>query len=112
MGRVVAVMTKLFHLGDILSITTRVLLSPRGMDGVRDIMSFMMHDEFVGDLALVMLQKPCADALIEQHPHLGAVQLDHPLTPEEATDFLTERVREFGEMLPCRTVKVRAMTGE
>jgi hypothetical protein len=35
------VATREFHLGDVLSITTGVLVSPRRMEGVSDILEFM-----------------------------------------------------------------------
>ena len=36
--------TRRFHIGDVLSITTGQLVSPRGIDGIRDILSYMTDD--------------------------------------------------------------------
>ena len=36
---------KLFHVGDVLSLTTSRLVSPRGMDGIYAILSFLTGDE-------------------------------------------------------------------
>lgn len=40
-------MKRAFHLGDILSITSGYLLSPRHMDGVYDILNFLTGDELL-----------------------------------------------------------------
>lgn len=59
--------TREFHLGDVLSITTGRLISPRGIEGVYDILRFMTgQDLFTHQLPRAMTEmKP---RLLAQHP--------------------------------------------
>jgi hypothetical protein len=41
------VTTRPFHLGDVLTITTGRLVSPRHMDGVYDVLNFMTGDNLM-----------------------------------------------------------------
>lgn len=52
-----------FHVGDILSITSSLVVSPKGMDGIYDILNFMTSD------SLFTHQLP--DAAGECKPHLS-----------------------------------------
>lgn len=63
--------TKQFHLGDVLSITTGMLVSPRHMDGVYDILSFMTDDPGLTTLGLLAVNDKCKEALLQQFPDLG-----------------------------------------
>ena len=63
-----------FHIGDILSITTGRLVSPRHMDGIYDICNFMTGDNlFTHQLPRAMDE--CAPSLREQFPDLAAVEV-------------------------------------
>lgn len=61
-----------FHIGDILSITTGRLVSPRRMDGVYDILNYMTGDDLFTH-QLIRAAEECAPALREQHPDLTDV---------------------------------------
>lgn len=63
-----------FHIGDILSITTGYLLSPRHMDGIYDILDYMTGDE-LSTLQLPRASRECESSLREQHPDLAAVDV-------------------------------------
>lgn len=86
--------TKKFHLGDVLSITTGRLVSPRHTDGVYDILNFMTGDNLFTH-QLPRASDECKPYLIEQFP-----QLD---TPE--MDFA---VAELGKMLKTKSGKADA----
>lgn len=63
-----------FHLGDLLTITTGLLLSPRGMEGVYDILDFMTG----GSLFTHQLPRAadeCKPSLLAQHPCLGSPEV-------------------------------------
>jgi len=61
-----------FHLGDILTITTRKLVSPRGMEGVYGILNYMTNDNLFTH-QLQRATKECAPFLLEQFPFLKEV---------------------------------------
>jgi hypothetical protein len=96
--------TKTFHLGDILSVTTSRLLSPRHMDGVYDILNWMTGDSLF-TRQLPRAARECAPRLLGQHPDLaGAVPPeefgsdDDPGSVKAAVDrWLAEQVARFGE---------------
>jgi hypothetical protein len=77
------VTTRDFHIGDILSVTTDRLLSPRHVEGVYDILGWM------------------TGALIAQHPSLAAVTVPEGLHDRATVDaFLATLYAEHGETLP------------
>lgn len=60
-----------FHVGDVLSVTAGLLLSPRHMDGVYDILNFLTGD----NLWTHQLPRACSAAgpwLLEKYPALRA----------------------------------------
>ena len=89
-----------FDLGDIFSITTGQLVSPRHMDGVYDILGFMTGE------ALMTHQLPramdaCRPELLRQHPQLTAVEVpDLPHEHKPWMVWLDEMKLEYGMMLP------------
>src|ERR1043165_2185200 len=90
-------MTKPFHLGDVLSITTGKLVSPRLMQGVYEILSFMTGDSiFTHQIGRAM--KACVPALIKQHPQLATIVAPE-LDEWTCRTWLAEQVEEFGETL-------------
>lgn len=90
--------TKDFHLGDILSITTGKLVSPRHIEGVYDILNWMSGEQlFTHQLPRVM--REAAPVLLRAHPALEAVK-PTTLSPEDVAPWLAEQVAAIGEMLP------------
>ena len=88
---------KLFHLGDILTITTGRLVSKRHMDGVYDILNFMTRDNLFTH-QLGRASNECKPVLLAQHPQLAAVTGDD-VTPENFKEWIEARCAEFGEEL-------------
>lgn len=91
--------TRDFHIGDLLTIATGHLLSPRGVGGLYDII------DFVTGMPHFTHQLPRgADAikpwLIEQHPWLADIAVpESALESKEAVlAWLPEAVAEHGEM--------------
>ena len=58
-------MSRDFHIGDILSVTTGRLVSPRRMDGVYDILNFMTGDNLFTH-QLPRAARECAGPLAAQ----------------------------------------------
>jgi len=88
---------KLFHLGDILTITTGKLVSKRHMEGVYDILNFMTGDNlFTHQLGRAIDE--CKPHLLAQHPQLAAITGDE-VTPENFKAWIEAQCAEFGEEL-------------
>lgn len=95
--------TKTFHLGDILTVTTGRLVSPRHMDGVYDILNWMTGDNLFTH-QLPRASGECEGPLLAQHPDLAGVDV-----PEEFGDgtevgakravdeWLAKQVAVYGE---------------
>lgn len=89
--------SKLFHLGDILSITTGIMMSPRHMDGIADILKFMTGDVlYTHQLPRARLE--CAPFLLKQHPQLENISFE-PITAENYSAVLEGLCAEYGEQL-------------
>lgn len=67
--------TKMFSIGDILCITTGRLVSSRGIEGIYDILGFMM-DETLWTHQLPDASKICKPLLLEQFPWLDSPEVD------------------------------------
>jgi hypothetical protein len=95
--------TRTFHLGDILTITTGRLVSPRHMDGIYDILDWMTGDSLFTH-QLPRACDECQGPLLAQHPDLAAI-----IPPETFGDgskdsaegvvdrWLAEQVAVYGE---------------
>lgn len=86
-----------FHLGDVLSITTGVLMSPRHMEGIYDILNFMTQDTLFTH-QLPRARKECAPHLLRQHPHLAGITIEG-VTKENFKQVLEKMCAEYGETL-------------
>jgi hypothetical protein len=86
-----------FHLGDVLTITTGALVSPRHMDGVYDILNWMTGDNlFTHQLPRAMDE--CQGPLLAQHPDLAAIVLpDFGDGKAAVYAWLAEQVTVYGE---------------
>lgn len=107
-----------FHLGDILTVTTGRLLSPRHMDGVYDILNFLTRDSIYTHQIPRALNE-CRPWLLRRHPVLGGPEmaarveglvavLDAPDAPADPMplirDWLGGLTAEFGETLPVEPI--------
>lgn len=71
-------MKKEFHLGDVLSMTTGRLLSPRGMEGIYDILGFMTGETLFTH-QLPHASRKCSPHLEKQFPELHTPEMDFAL---------------------------------
>jgi hypothetical protein len=95
-----------YHLGDVLSITTGCLVSPRHIEGVYDILNFMTGDNlFTHQLPRVW--EECRPHLQAQHPQLAAIDASG-VNKDNWRAWLDEQVAVYGEMLPVRPVPADA----
>lgn len=87
--------TREFHLGDILSVTTGRLVSPRHLTGVFDLMEWMT----LGGVPYA----ECGRELLRQHPDLGDVNVPEQFAGEaDAKRWLAAQVGVYGT---TRTVR-------
>lgn len=89
-----------FHLGDILSVTTGRLVSPRHMDGVYDILNHMTGESLFTH-QLPRVSEEAAPVLLRQHPQLAEVTGDG-VTADNWRGWLADLVARFGETLPVQ----------
>lgn len=92
--------TKDFHIGDILSVTTGTLMSPRLIGGVYDILNWMTGES----LYTHQLPRVCREAgpvILAMHPQLeGAEKHMRGVTPDNHGQILARLVERYGETLP------------
>jgi hypothetical protein len=89
---------KHFHVGDILSVTTGILLSPRGIEAVYDVLDYMTAVSHFTH----QLPRACADVspeILRQLPQLARVDVTG-VTRENWRARLDAIIAEHGEMLP------------
>ena len=105
-------MSKLFHIGDVLSITTGRLVSPTHMDGVYAILNYMTGDSLFTH-QLPRASRECAPWLLRQHPQLDSddirrrvedlvarLGLQSAEPNQVVRDWLAEVVAVYGAELP------------
>jgi hypothetical protein len=97
--------TKRYHLGDILSITTGRLVSPRHMDGVYDILNFMTGDDLYTH-QLPRAADECRPYLAKQFPQLSKIDLSKVGEgfKQSWESWLADQVKEHGEYHDVRTM--------
>lgn len=92
--------TKVFHLGDILSITTKTLLSPRYFHGVYDVVGYLTYSAPpLDDLEQAM--ERCRGYILQEHPQLrdmdvGSVEF------ENWREWLQVQTEQYGEWIALR----------
>ncbi len=92
-------MSRQFHIGDVLSVTTGFLVAPRGMEAMYDLLSFMTGDSLFTH-QLPRASRECTPELLRQHPKLAEVEAPAAFTGEaHVLAWLTGQVAVFGEYL-------------
>lgn len=92
--------TKDFHIGDILSVTTGRLVSPRHIGGVYDILNWMTGENLYTH-QLPRVGDEARPILLAAHPQLADAQAEaEAVTEENWEHFLAKMVARYGETLP------------
>lgn len=78
--------TKDFHIGDILSVTSGRLVSPRHVDGLYDLLGWMTGDKPMTH-QLPRFAEECEGSLREQFPDLAALEVPKDLNSEDKVLF-------------------------
>lgn len=92
-------MVREFHLGDLLSVTDGHLLSPRKMEGVSDLLSYMTGERLWVH-ALIRAADFCTPYLLGRYPFLVDLKMPSEFTGnvEASLKWLDEQVAVYGEM--------------
>jgi hypothetical protein len=90
--------TRAFPLADVLSVTTRALLSRRRMDGLGDLLEYMTGDD-LQTWQYLRAADECAAALCDQHPILASLQPPKGLDKPDLYAWLTEAERTHGGLI-------------
>jgi hypothetical protein len=94
--------TKTFHIGDILSVTTGCLVSPRMVAGVHELLDWMTGEALMTH-QLPRASRECEDNLRAQHPDLAAITVPDWTTIRRdqaetiVFGWVAEQVDRFGE---------------
>jgi hypothetical protein len=94
-----------YDLGDILSVTTDRLVSPRHVDGLYDLLGFMVGEP-VWTHQLPRASRECKPDLLKQHPQLRQVVVpEWEFGPEDDAKaivyaWLDEQKAIYGDTLP------------
>lgn len=86
---------KSFHIGDVLSVTTGCLLSPRGMEGIYDILNYMSGENLFTH-QLPRVAQEAAPVLLALHPQLADADASD-VTPENHREWLEAATAKYGE---------------
>jgi hypothetical protein len=98
--------TKAFDLGDILSVTTGFLVSPRHIGGVYDILGFMTGEQlFTHQLPAAC--RECEPLLLAQHPQLADIDIGKFEGEAHVKTWLSEMKAKYGETLPISRITER-----
>ena len=98
--------TKNFHIGDVLSITTGILVSPRLIGGVYDILNWMTGENLYTH-QLPRVSREAAPVLLKVFPQLADAQAEaEQVTADNHNDFLAKMVACYGETLPVPKMNV------
>lgn len=88
-----------FFLGDVLSITTGKLVSPRKMEGVYDILNFVTGENLMTH-QLIRASEVAAPELLKQHPALADIDVPEEFVDEEHVwTWLHEQEAVYGEFV-------------
>lgn len=89
---------RMFHLGDILSVTGCKLVSPTGFDGVRDLMSYIVGESLDTIQTRLLADDVGVEHLLKLYPWLADVD-DSTVNRANVYSWLAEQVALHGEYL-------------
>ena len=99
---------KRFHIGDVLTVVTGNVVSPRGLNGVYDILQFMIGDH-LHSYEILSASRLCKPAILRQYPQLSSVTTDSVID-DASLGRLKAQAQLFGETLLVETLQLNART--
>lgn len=99
---------RIFPLGDVLSVTTGINLSPLGFQGVTRLLEYLIGatEDEIGGLghSILFVAESCKEELLRQFPQLSDID-DSQVTQENYKDWLTEQEQTFGKSFSVTPIK-------
>lgn len=103
--------TRKFHIGDLVSVTTGRLVSPRHINGVYDIVDFVTGEAHFTH-QLPRASREITPVLLEQHPWLAQVTVPEWVNDQASCDrWLAHAVERWGEQHAVEQVPLGAYVG-
>jgi len=94
-----------FHLGDILSVTTGLLVSPGRIAALHELLDFMTNDQLFTH-QLPRAAGECKPELLRQHPDLANVPVPDAFRGEDHVNvWMAEQVERYGETREVAALK-------
>jgi len=87
-----------FDLGDILTVITDKMFSPRGLMGLGTFVEFLVGEEVYNQQFRRVMLGECRPWLLAWHPQLKGVDASR-VNAENAQAWLEEQIRRFGQTL-------------
>ena len=97
-----------FHLGDILSITTGLILSPTHLDGIYRILNFLTGTTLYTP-EIPRATDECRPWLLQQFPQLRNVNVSD-VNADNCAQVVAELVSEFGEFHSVQRMPPKEVT--
>jgi hypothetical protein len=97
-------MTKKFHIGDVLSVTTGRLVSFRHISGVYDIMNYVLQDSLT-TIGIAAMADTVSDELKQQFPQLDSIEVPEVLNEENFREWIESLYSRYGEFLEVTPMK-------
>lgn len=91
--------TRTYALGDILTVTTGIFVSPNGISGVGELLKFMTGESILAH-QVPRVGKECGRAILAQHPQLADVQTPEFDGATHVWRWLAQQVERYGAELP------------
>lgn len=86
-----------FHIGDVLTVVTDRMVSPKGMDGVRSLLEYMVRDPLF-DFQLPGALRVCRADILKQYPAMSEVDASD-VNENNLAVWLDIQSITFGEMV-------------
>lgn len=103
--------TRAFHLGDLLSVTSGMLVSPNHIGGVYNVIDFVTGEAHMTH-QLPRAAKVVTPVLLEQHPWLADVEVPANLSGEaEVIAWLAVATAQWGEQHEVTALPLGAYVG-
>lgn len=109
-----ALETKEFHLGDVLSVVTGYNISPRDLAGINDLVNFMLGEPMVGgkrfessDMfrseVIALMAEACKPHILEQFPQFKA-EFDIAALENNPESWLESQMGRYGKNFLIKTL--------
>ena len=91
---------RMYHISDILTVTTGYMVSTRGGVGLSDIMEFICQDDYLGTIGLIRMHEDCTKVIFDQYPELMNEKVPEFMEQYDVVDkYVKDSIDKYGEYL-------------